>query len=85
VASGHDADGLEVGDDADGRKLGYDTSGAGETTQEADTSEIERLVHERDEARRRRDFAVADRLRADLAGRGVVVEDTPHGARWKRR
>jgi cysteinyl-tRNA synthetase len=85
VASGHDADGLEVGDDADGRKLGYDPSGAGETTQEADTSEIERLVHERDEARRRRDFAVADRLRADLAGRGVVIEDTPHGARWKRR
>jgi cysteinyl-tRNA synthetase len=47
--------------------------------------EIERLVRERDEARRRRDFAAADRLRADLAARGIVVEDTPQGARWKRK
>jgi len=48
-------------------------------------AEIERLVGEREDARRRRDFAAADRLRADLAARGVVVEDTPQGARWKRR
>jgi cysteinyl-tRNA synthetase len=47
--------------------------------------EIERLVRERDEARKRRDFAAADRLRADLAARGIVVEDTPQGARWKRK
>jgi cysteinyl-tRNA synthetase len=50
-----------------------------------DDSEIERLVHERQEARRRRDFAAADRLRDDLGRRGVVIEDTPQGARWKRR
>jgi cysteinyl-tRNA synthetase len=51
---------------------------------EAD-AEIERLVRERDEARKRRDYAAADRLRADLAARGIVVDDTPQGARWKRR
>jgi cysteinyl-tRNA synthetase len=51
----------------------------------AEDAEIERLVRERDEARKRRDFGTADRLRADLAARGVVVEDTPHGARWKRK
>jgi cysteinyl-tRNA synthetase len=51
----------------------------------SDDAEIERLVHERQEARRRRDFAAADRLRDELGERGVVVEDTPQGARWKRR
>lgn len=50
-----------------------------------DEAEIERLLRERDLARQRRDFAAADRLRAELAGQGVVVEDTPQGARWKRR
>jgi cysteinyl-tRNA synthetase len=50
-----------------------------------DDAEIERLVHERQEARRRRDFAAGDRLRDELARLGVVVEDTPQGARWKRR
>ena len=50
-----------------------------------DDAEIERLVEEREGARRRRDFAAADRLRAELAARGIVVEDTPQGARWKRR
>jgi cysteinyl-tRNA synthetase len=63
----------------------FDPAGwaAGETA--GDDAEIERLVHERQEARRRRDFAAADRLRDDLGRRGVVVEDTPQGARWKRR
>jgi cysteinyl-tRNA synthetase len=64
-----------------GVAAGEGSGGGGED----DTAEIERLVGERDEARRRRDFAAADRLRAELAARGVVVEDTPHGARWKRR
>ena len=50
-----------------------------------DDAEIERLVGEREDARRRRDFAAADRLRAELAARGIIVEDTPQGARWKRR
>jgi cysteinyl-tRNA synthetase len=58
---------------------------AGQEGAGTDTVEIERLVREREEARRRRDFPEADRLRAELAGRGVVVEDTPQGARWKRR
>jgi cysteinyl-tRNA synthetase len=49
-----------------------------------DFEEISRLVHERDEARRQRDFAEADRLRAELAGRGIVIEDTPQGTRWKK-
>jgi cysteinyl-tRNA synthetase len=41
----------------------------------------ERLV-ERAEARRRRDWAAADRIRDEMTARGVVVEDTPRGPRW---
>jgi cysteinyl-tRNA synthetase len=40
-------------------------------------------LQERAEARARRDFAAADRIRAGLAAAGVVVEDTPTGPRWR--
>ena len=56
----------------------------GEPPGEAD-ADVERLVEERETARRNRDFALADRLRGELGGRGVVVEDTAQGPRWKRR
>ena len=41
--------------------------------------EIERLIEERRAARRRRDFAAADRIRDDLAARGVLLEDSAGG------
>jgi cysteinyl-tRNA synthetase len=47
--------------------------------------EIDRLIEERHAARRRRDFAAADRVRDDLAARGVLLEDSPAGTRWKRK
>jgi cysteinyl-tRNA synthetase len=47
--------------------------------------DIERLIEERHAARRRRDFAAADQIRADLDVRGIVLEDTPAGTRWKRK
>jgi cysteinyl-tRNA synthetase len=47
--------------------------------------EIERLIEERHAARRRRDFAAADRVRDDLAARGVLLEDSSAGTRWKRK
>jgi cysteinyl-tRNA synthetase len=53
--------------------------------QDDDAAEIDRLVAERNAARGRRDFAASDRLRDELAARGVVLEDTPQGTRWKRK
>jgi cysteinyl-tRNA synthetase len=46
--------------------------------------EIEGLVREREAARKRRDFARADAIRAELAGRGIVLEDSKEGVRWRR-
>jgi cysteinyl-tRNA synthetase len=42
------------------------------------------LMAKRDEARMRKDFAAADRLRKELLAAGIIVEDTPTGSRWKR-
>ena len=48
--------------------------------------EIEALVDERQEARKNRDFAKADRIRQQLAERGIILEDTRDGGvRWKRK
>jgi cysteinyl-tRNA synthetase len=48
-------------------------------------AEIERLIEERHAARRRRDFAAADRIRQDLSARGVLLEDSAGATRWKRK
>ena len=47
--------------------------------------EIDRLIEDRHAARRRRDFVAADRIRDDLAARGVLLEDSSGGTRWKRK
>jgi len=48
-------------------------------------AEIEALIAERNAARKARDFARADEIRASLAARGVILEDTRDGVRWKRK
>jgi cysteinyl-tRNA synthetase len=47
--------------------------------------EIDSLIEARHAARRRRDFAAADRIRDDLAVRGVLLEDSAGTTRWKRK
>jgi len=49
-----------------------------------DRAGIDALVAARDAARAARDFGEADRIRDELAGRGVILEDTPQGTRWHR-
>lgn len=49
------------------------------------TPEEQSLLDERQGARRRRDFAAADRARAGLDALGVLLEDTPKGTRWRRK
>ncbi len=46
--------------------------------------EAKELVRKREEARKQKDFATADKLRDALKERGIVVEDTPEGPRWKK-
>jgi len=48
-------------------------------------AEIEDLIRRRAEARSQRNFAESDRIRDDLLRRGIVLEDTPQGVRWKRK
>ena len=46
--------------------------------------EVERLIAKRETARAARDFAMADRLRDELRQRGIALEDSKEGVRWKR-
>ena len=47
-------------------------------------AEIEKMIEERQAARKNRDFARADQIRADLLAKGIVLEDTREGVKWKR-
>jgi cysteinyl-tRNA synthetase len=47
-------------------------------------AEIEALIQERQDAKLAKDYALADRIREDLLARGVVLEDSREGTRWKR-
>src|SRR5438477_2362368 len=47
--------------------------------------EIQKLIDQRQEARHRRDFHRADEIRDELTQRGITLEDTKDGVRWKRK
>jgi cysteinyl-tRNA synthetase len=47
--------------------------------------EIEALIAQRNEARRNRDFAKSDSIRKELLERGIHIEDTREGTKWRRK
>jgi cysteinyl-tRNA synthetase len=53
--------------------------------QAAVDEEIEELIRRRNAARESKDWAEADRIRDELVGRGILLEDTPQGTIWKRK
>ncbi|NJI01965.1 DALR domain-containing protein, partial [Staphylococcus agnetis] len=46
--------------------------------------EIEKLIEERNEARKAKNFARADEIRDQLKAQNIILEDTPQGVRYKR-
>ncbi len=63
------------------RALGFGSDDGGPSS-----AEIGKLIAERQAARQRRDFAVSDRIRKELADRGIMIEDAKDGSvRWKRK
>jgi cysteinyl-tRNA synthetase len=58
---------------------GSDQSSAG-----LSDSDIDALVIRRTEAKKAKQFAQADQLRAELLAQGVILEDSPTGTRWRR-
>jgi cysteinyl-tRNA synthetase len=72
---------LEDNDSEKLRVLGYGATESGPSD-----AEIDKLVAERNAAKKRRDFATADRIRKELADRGIMIEDAKDGSvRWKRK
>jgi cysteinyl-tRNA synthetase len=58
-------------------------SGSGWFRGEGD-ARVDALVAQRTEAKKNRDFAEADRIRAELSAEGIVLEDGPQGTTWRR-
>ena len=50
-----------------------------------ETAEIEKLIAERASARKAKDFKRSDDIRDELVARGIIIEDTPQGTRWKKQ
>lgn len=56
----------------------------GQVTEGLDEAAIDALIGQRTQARREKDFANADRIRDELLGAGIVLEDSASGTSWRR-
>lgn len=66
------------------RELGKPLGILQESTKASLEEEIENLIEERQKARKEKNWALADKIRDNLKERGIVLEDTPQGVRWKQ-
>jgi len=55
-----------------------------ETKEELLAEDIEALIQERQDARKAKNFARADEIRNELLEKGIILEDTREGVKWKR-
>ena len=46
--------------------------------------DIERLIEKRQKARAEKNFELSDKIRDDLKEKGIILEDTPQGVKWRR-
>ncbi|MNL76369.1 Cysteine--tRNA ligase [compost metagenome] len=56
-----------------------------ENEEEAAGEEVERLIAERAEARKNKNWGRSDEIRDELNAMGILLEDTPQGMRWRRK
>ena len=66
------------------RELGLPLGILQKTTKGDLEAEIEALIAERQQARKDRNFALADKIRDELKAKGIELLDTPQGVRWKK-
>ena len=46
--------------------------------------EIKNLIEKREQARKNKDYTKADQIRDELKQKGIIIEDTPAGVRWRK-
>lgn len=66
------------------RELGQPLGILQKSTKGSLEDEIEELIAQRQQARKEKNWALSDKIRDDLKSRGIVLEDTPQGVRWKK-
>ncbi|GAA0684494.1 cysteine--tRNA ligase [Clostridium cadaveris] len=64
------------------RELGKPLGILENSTQNDLEAHVEKLIEDRQNARKERNWALADKIRDDLKAQGIVLEDTPQGVRW---
>ena len=65
------------------RELGAPLGILQKSTRNTLEDEIEKLIEDRQRARKEKNWALADKIRDDLKSRGIIIEDTPQGIKWR--
>ena len=55
-----------------------------EVKEEMLDADIEKMIADRQAARKAKNYALADQIRNDLQAKGIILEDTKDGVKWRR-